>query len=96
MSIDDTGSVPEDDEDGVAPGEAGQIESRVSRRIRELRRDRGMTLQTLAEKAGVSKSMISKVERGEASPSAATVARLACVGLIVSGILGLKFLSPSD
>ena len=26
----------------------------------------------------------------------ATVARLACVGLIVSGILGLKFLSPSD
>ena len=26
----------------------------------------------------------------------ATVARLVCVGLIVSGILGLKFLSPSD
>ena len=25
----------------------------------------------------------------------ATVARLVCVGLIVSGILGLKFLSPS-
>ena len=83
------GPVVDDTDDGMVTGEAGQIESRVSRRIRELRRDRGMTLQTLAEKAGVSKSMISKVERGEASPSAATVARLAAgLGVTISSLLG--------
>lgn len=67
----------------------GDIEQRVAERIRTLRRQRGLTLQNLAERAGVSKSMISKVERGEASPSAGTMSRLAeGLGVSISTLVG--------
>lgn len=39
--------------------------------------ERGLTLDGLAERAGVSRSMISLVERGESSPTAAVLHRLA-------------------
>ncbi len=38
-------------------------------RVRELRRAKGMTLNGLAEASGVSRAMISKVERGEKNPT---------------------------
>lgn len=41
----------------------------IGQRIRELRKDRGMTLQALAEASGVSSSMLSLVERALATPS---------------------------
>jgi transcriptional regulator with XRE-family HTH domain len=46
-------------------------------RIRAERRARRWPLERLAEASGVSRAMISKIERGEASPTAATLARLA-------------------
>jgi transcriptional regulator with XRE-family HTH domain len=49
----------------------------LSRRIRQERETRGWSLSTLAERAGVSKAMLSKIERGEASPTAATLSRIA-------------------
>lgn len=75
---------------GQLPAESvSEIERRVAERIRGLRRQRGMTLQKLAERANVSKSMISKVERGEASPSATTMSRLADgLGVSISNLLG--------
>jgi transcriptional regulator with XRE-family HTH domain len=42
-----------------------------------LRAERGLTLDGLAGRAGVSRSMISLVERGESSPTAAVLHRLA-------------------
>ena len=46
-------------------------------RIRALRLERRLTLQAVAEQAGVSQSLISQVERGLASPSINTLRRIA-------------------
>ena len=60
---------------GVA--ERNDIHGRLAARLRELRLDRGLSLDALAEMAGVSRSMISLVERGESSPTAWVLDRLA-------------------
>jgi transcriptional regulator with XRE-family HTH domain len=55
----------------TAPG-TGSRETRLQALgagIRALRRERGLTTATLAAKCGVSRSMISQVERGLAAPS---------------------------
>ncbi|PWC89133.1 DNA-binding protein [Azospirillum sp. TSH100] len=53
------------------------IDSRLATRLRALRSDRGLTMDGLAERSGVSRSMISLVERGESSPTASVLERLA-------------------
>lgn len=53
------------------------LNARLAARVRSLRAERGLTLDGLAERAGVSRSMISLVERGESSPTAAVLDRLA-------------------
>ncbi|HEX8390746.1 MAG TPA: XRE family transcriptional regulator [Longimicrobium sp.] len=50
---------------------------RLAARLRELRTDHGLTLEVLAARAGVSRSAISIIERGESSPTAAVLDRLA-------------------
>jgi len=50
---------------------------RIARRLRHEREARRWSLADLARRSKVSKAMISKIERGEASPSAATLVRLA-------------------
>lgn len=49
----------------------------LGRRIRVERETRGWSLAELAGRAEVSKAMLSKVERAEASPTAATLSRIA-------------------
>jgi transcriptional regulator with XRE-family HTH domain len=49
----------------------------LGRRIRSERHTRGWSLAELAGRAGVSKAMLSKIERAEASPTAATLSRIA-------------------
>jgi len=49
----------------------------LGRRIRTLRERRGMSLKAVSEAAGVSESFLSQVERGVASPSIASVQRIA-------------------
>lgn len=46
-------------------------------RIRELRRKGGLTLQALADQAGISVGFLSQVERDKATPSLGTLASLA-------------------
>jgi transcriptional regulator with XRE-family HTH domain len=53
---------------------------RITDRIRELRQAQGLSLEALAERSGVSRSMISLIERGETSPTAVVLEKLA-VGL---------------
>ena len=48
----------------------------IARRLRGERAARGWSLADLAERSGVSKAMISKIEREEASPTAAILGRL--------------------
>ena len=66
----------------VAP--AGQeINLRIAGRVRALRMEQGLTLDALAAKSDVSRSMLSLVERGESSPTAVVLDKIA-TGLGVS------------
>lgn len=56
------------------------FEGKVGERVKTLRSNAGLTLDELANRSGVSRAMISRIERGEASPTAALLARL-CEGL---------------
>lgn len=56
------------------------LDRRLGLRIKALRQARGLTLDQLAQRSGVSRAMISRVERGESSPTATLLDRL-CVGL---------------
>lgn len=48
----------------------------IARRVREYRQQIGLTVGQLAERSGISKGMLSKIENAQASPSLATLARL--------------------
>lgn len=61
----------------ITSGEDTDINQRIARRVRELRMVRGHTLDVLATRCGVSRSMISLIERGQASPTAAVLDKLA-------------------
>jgi transcriptional regulator with XRE-family HTH domain len=50
---------------------------RLGERVRELRRERGLTLDVLAGRSGVSRAMISKLERGEKNPTLVVAAKVA-------------------
>lgn len=51
--------------------------ARIARRVHALRQQRGHSLEALATRSGVSRSMISLIERGESSPTAVVLERLA-------------------
>lgn len=53
------------------------IDAYLAARVRELRKARALTLEQLAEHSGVSRSMISLIERQETSPTAAVLNKLA-------------------
>jgi transcriptional regulator with XRE-family HTH domain len=53
------------------------LNTRLAARLRSLRSTRGLSLDALAGRSGVSRSMISLIERGESSPTAAVLDRLA-------------------
>jgi len=58
-------------------------------RLRAERRDRGWPIERLAAASGVSRAMISKIERGESSPTAVVLGKLsAALELSVSEQLG--------
>jgi transcriptional regulator with XRE-family HTH domain len=60
----------------------------LAARIAVEREARGWSLADLAERSGVSKAMISKIERGEASPTATLLGRLSgAFGLTMSTLL---------
>jgi transcriptional regulator with XRE-family HTH domain len=53
------------------------INNRIASRVRELRDAQGFSLDTLAERSGVSRSTISLIERGQSSPTATVLDKLA-------------------
>src|SRR5215216_5530969 len=64
---------------------------RLGGRVRELRRGRGLTLEELAELSGVSRAMISKLERGEKNPTLVVAAKLAeGLGVTLSRLAGTE------
>ncbi|MFO1083277.1 MAG: XRE family transcriptional regulator [Reyranellaceae bacterium] len=53
------------------------LDRQIAARVRGLRAERAMTLEALAEKSGVSRSMISLIERGETSATAVVLEKVA-------------------
>jgi transcriptional regulator with XRE-family HTH domain len=61
---------------------------RIARRLRLERDSRNWSLADLAERSGVSKAMISKIERAEVSPTAVILVRLAAAfDLTLAGLM---------
>jgi transcriptional regulator with XRE-family HTH domain len=53
------------------------VNVRIAERVRELRAAQDLSLDALAARSGVSRSMISLIERGESSPTAVVLEKLA-------------------
>jgi transcriptional regulator with XRE-family HTH domain len=68
------------------------IDQRIGARIRDLRSQHGLTLDGLAERADVSRAMLSRIERGESSPTAQLMNKV-CGGLGIT--LSALFAEPA-
>lgn len=53
------------------------ISNHLCQRVRVLRKERGWSLDSLAQASGVSRSMLSQIERGQANPTLAVAFRIA-------------------
>jgi transcriptional regulator with XRE-family HTH domain len=53
------------------------INEKVGRNLQRIRKNRGLSLDKVAELTGVSKAMLRQIERGESSPSVSTVWKIA-------------------
>src|SRR2546422_8449505 len=64
---------------------ASDLNQRIAERVRELRAAHGLSLDALAGRSGVSRSMISLIERGESSPTAVVLEKLAAgLGVVLA------------
>jgi transcriptional regulator with XRE-family HTH domain len=74
---------PEHDPDGPLA-----LDRRLAERLLQLRGSRGWTLDDMASRSGVSRATLSRLERGETSPTASLLNRLcAAHGLTMSRLL---------
>lgn len=62
-----------------APREAPSLEARLTVRLAHLRLEHGYSLDHLAEKSGISRATLSRLERGETSPTAGMLGALCAV-----------------
>lgn len=53
------------------------INARIATRVRDLRERRSLSLEALSARTGVSRSMLSLIERGETSPTAVVLEKIA-------------------
>jgi len=66
---------------------ASDLNQRIAERVRGLRAAQGLSLDALAGKSGVSRSMISLIERGESSPTAVVLEKLAAgLGVMLASL----------
>jgi len=71
------------------------INQRIAQRVRELRTARGLSLEALAADCGVSRSMISVIERGESSPTAVLLEKLATgLGVTLASLFAVPDAKP--
>jgi transcriptional regulator with XRE-family HTH domain len=69
------------------PSSRNLVEARIAERLKRRRTAIGLTLDQLAERSGVSRAMISKIERMETSPTASLLGRLtAALGLTMPAL----------
>lgn len=63
------------------------VADRVGTRMRSIRHERGMTLRSVGAQAQVSPSLLSQIERGEASPSLVSLVAIADALMVSPGLL---------
>lgn len=64
------------------------IEAVIAQRLKTLRTERGWSLDELAQHSGVSRAMISRIERQEASPTAGLLSKLSdALAVTLSGLM---------
>src|SRR5262252_676328 len=56
-----------------------RIDLRIAQRLADLRSDRGWSLEGLAERSGISRATLSRIERSEVSPTAAMLGKLCAI-----------------
>jgi len=56
-----------------------ELDRRIARRLAQLRNEHGWSLDVLAERTGISRATLSRIERSELSPTAAMLAGLCSV-----------------
>ncbi len=67
--------------------DSSDLNERIAARVRGLRAAQGLSLDALAGKSGVSRSMISLIERGETSPTAVVLEKLAAgLGVMLASL----------
>jgi transcriptional regulator with XRE-family HTH domain len=75
---------------------ARSLNRRIAARVRELRAARRLSLDALAGASGVSRSMISLIERGESSPTAVVLEKLAAaLGVPLASLFDAPASAPS-
>ncbi len=63
----------------------------LGQRIRQLRSKQGWTLDDLAERSGVSRAMLSKLERGETNPTLVVAVKIGLAfGMTASQLIGVE------
>jgi transcriptional regulator with XRE-family HTH domain len=65
-----------------------ELDARLAARLAALRDTLGLSLDTLADRTGISRATLSRIERGETSPTASMLGALcACYGLSLSQLM---------
>ena len=79
---------------GAVPAES--INEDLGRRVKTLRGERGWSLDALAAASGVSRSMLSEIERERANPTLSVTFRIACAfGLSLQDLIGSAESAPA-
>ncbi|MDY3558795.1 XRE family transcriptional regulator [Gemmata sp. JC673] len=72
------------------------VNARIATRVREMRAAAGLSLDALASTCGVSRSMISLIERGESSPTAVVLEKLATgLGVMLADLFSPPAATPN-
>ena len=71
-----TGQTKTSEQKGDPAATAEGLAGQMCRRVRELRTSRGWSLEEFSAKCGVSRSMLSQIERGQANPTLAVTLRI--------------------
>lgn len=81
----------------ISPANSAEDVSRhVCRRIKELRQDAGWSLDVLSQASGVSRSMLSQIEREQANPTLAVTVKIASAfGMSVGELVEQSHVVPN-
>ncbi|QDY71133.1 helix-turn-helix domain-containing protein [Qingshengfaniella alkalisoli] len=73
------------------------IHERLAAKLKSARKDKGLSLDAVSKLSGVSRSMVSQIERGESSPTVATLWNLTqALNVDFAGLIGDKAQSGID